>query len=237
MGLFDIFLSEDKLIAKHARRMTDRDAQPEDREASVHFLAEKGTERSILGLLGRFDLALDHQMKDNTEKEYTFDVLRSLGDKAIAPTEKWLKVCKQTPWPLRLFGALTSDARALELAYELLQAEFDRDDFKPAKKKALLIWLADRRDARAIAAAAPFLKDFDEAVRYTASEVIIGQADDSGRQPLLDALVSPEEESNRLRLRIAEVFAKRRWSVAGADPEQLATLAGFKVHNDVLVAS
>lgn len=236
MGLFDIFLSEDKLIAKHARRMTDCDAQPEDRELSVRWLADKGTDRSILGILARFDLSLDHQMKDNTEKDYTFDVLRSLGDKAIAPTEAYLKRCKQVAWPLRLFNALTSDARATEMVYKLLQAEFDRDDFKPHKKKALLIWLIERRDDGAIAAASPFLGDFDEQVRYAASEVIIGQRSDEGREPLLAALVNPEEESNRFRLRIAEVFAQRRWSVADVDAEKLPDLDGFTVRNGLLVA-
>ena len=38
MGLFDFFLSDEKKIAKHQRRLTNRDSQPEDREASARWL-------------------------------------------------------------------------------------------------------------------------------------------------------------------------------------------------------
>lgn len=236
MGLFDIFLSEEKLIAKHARTITNRDAQPEDREASVRFLADKGTERAILGLLARFDMALDHQLKDKGEKDFTFDVLASLGDKAVGPTEAFLRRCKQVAWPLQLHTALTSEARSVALVYELLDAEVKKNDFKPARKKALLLWLTERRHPGAAEAAAPLLKDFDEGVRYAAAEAVIAQNDEAGRAPLLAVLVDPEEESNRLRLRIAEVFAQRRWSVEGADEERLSTLQGYAVHGDRLVA-
>ena len=60
---------------------------------------------------------------------------------------------------------------------------------------------------------APFLKDFDENVRYAAAEVMLAQQDESAR-PLLEAAMSnPDEDSNRLRVRLAEVFSQRRWKV------------------------
>lgn len=237
MGLFDIFLSEDKLIAKHARTMTNRDAQPEDREASVRFLAEKGTERAILALLARFDMALEHQLKDTREKDYTFDVIRSLGEKAIEPTVAFLRRSKQVARPLELHTSLTSEASTLALVYELLAAEVAKNDFKPARKKALLLWLVERRDDGASAAAAPLLEDFDEGVRYAAAEVILAQNDPEAVEPLLEVLTNPEEESNRLKLRIADVFAQRRWSVGSADADRLATLPGYTVKGDLLVAA
>ena len=237
MGFFDMFLSEDKLIAKRARTVTDRDAQPEEREEAVHFLANKGTERAILGILSRFDISLDNGLKDTSEKEYTFDVLCSLGTRAVGPTEGFLKRCKQIAWPLRLYGALTNRDKMVDMAFELLDRERQRDDFKPAKKKALLVWLSEHRDARSIEAAAPFLGDFDEGVRYAALEVIAGQHDPAGREPLLGALCSADEDSNRVRLRIAEIFAQRGWSVAGGDPAILGGLQGFTVNADRLVAS
>ncbi|TNE87944.1 MAG: hypothetical protein EP330_16775 [Deltaproteobacteria bacterium] len=237
MGLFDIFLSEDKLIAKHARTITNRDAQEEDREASVRWLANQGSERAILGLLARFDMALEHQLKDKGEKDFTYDVLLSLGDKAVGPTEAFVRRSKQVAWPLRLHTALTSEARSLELVYELLAAEVAKNDFKPARKKALLLWLTERTDSGAIAAATPLLEDFDEGVRYAAAEVILGQNDAAGREPLLSVLDNPEEDSNRLKLRIADVFAQRRWSVEGASPERLALLNGYAVQDDRLIAA
>jgi hypothetical protein len=237
MGLFDIFLSEDKLIAKHARTMTNRDAQPEDREVSVRFLADKGTDRAILALLARFDMALEHQIKDKREKDYTFDVIRTLGTKAVGPTEIFLKRCKQVARPLELHTALTSEKDSLQLVYALLAAEVEKNDFKPARKKALLLWLVERRDGGAAEAAAPLLEDFDEGVRYAAAEVILAQNDPATTGPLLGVLTNPEEESNRLKLRIADVFAQRRWSVGDADVERLSTLPGYQVQGDRLVAA
>ena len=229
MGLFDFFMSEEKKILKHTRRVTNRDAQPEDREASVRWLADNGGDVALKGLLQRFDMSLDHHLKDAGEKEFTFEVLASLGNDAVGPTRAWLKRCKHFAWPLKLYTRLTSLDQTLDIVYELLEIERKKDDFKPAKKKGLLVWLAEHQDDRAIEAAAPFLDDFDEGVRYAASEVLIAQHDDAAREPLLAVLADPEEESNRLRLRIAEIFAQRGWSVEGADAEVLGTLQGFTV--------
>ena len=58
-----------------------------------------------------------------------------------------------------------------------------------------------------------FLGDFDEGVRYAAAQAVIRQEEEQGRQELLAALANPDEESNRFRVRIAETFATRRWTV------------------------
>ena len=213
MNLFDFFLSDEKKIAKHTRRLTNRDSQPDDREASARWLAEKATPESILGLLSRLDLSLEHQLKDAGEKEFVYSLLSGLGAPGVEPLRIWLRQCKQFALPLRLLAEQVGEEASIDMALEMLEIERKKDDFKPAKKKGLLIWLSEIRDPRCTETAAPFLEDFDEGVRYAAAEVIIAQADDAGRVPLLVAVARPEEESNRLRVRIAEVFHSRRWSV------------------------
>ena len=47
--------------------MSDRDAQPEDRENSARFLAEDGSAKALMGLLTRFDMTITGQSKDRTE--------------------------------------------------------------------------------------------------------------------------------------------------------------------------
>jgi hypothetical protein len=137
--------------------------------------------------------------------------------------------------PLRLYEELTDRERTTQRVYELLAAERARDDFKPDKKKRLLVWLAEQRHTGATAAAAPFLADFDEGVRYSALEVLAAQ-DDNAREPLLDALLRPDEESNRVRVRIADVFANRRWAV---DPALVAGRlpSGYSVRDNRIVGS
>jgi HEAT repeat protein len=234
MGLFDFYLSTEKQIERHTRRITNRDSTPEDREASARWLSDQGTPQALLGLLARFDLSLDHQLKDQSEKEQVYGLLSDHGEEAIEPTKAWLKKAKQLASPLRLLGDLAGKEAQLVMALALLEAEQKRNDFKPEKKKALLVWLADVRDARCIAAAAAFLADFDEGVRYAAAEALIAQKDDATKEPLLH-LFSRAEESNRLLVRVADVFAQRGWKVDEALAERLPP--GFRVRQGRVIAA
>lgn len=237
MGMFDFMLSTDKKIAKNTRRLTNRDAQPEDREAAAQWLADEGSPIAIMGLLSRFDMKLDHQLKDHGEKDIVYAILRDLGEPAIEPCRAWLRQCSALARPLALIGDLQGDAAAIEAALEIVDIEREQgNDFKPAKKRAALIWLAEKRHPEAIERVKSFLADFDEGVRYAAAEVMANQRDDAAREPLLVALANPEEESNRLRVRICEIFTQRGWPIS-ADEEALLTDVpeGFRVADGRLV--
>lgn len=235
MGLFDFFRSEDDKIRRQQRRVTDRNLQPEDREAAVRWLADNGSGKALLALLSRFDMNLENQLKDQSEKEFTYDLLLQKGDALEAPLRSHLKRCRQFALPLRLFEELRGEQAAIELVFELLRIELEKDDFKPDKKSNLLVWLAERKHPDAIEQVRPFLQDFDEGVRYAAAEVLIGQGTDAARPHLLAALAHPGEESNRLRVRIAEVFAQRRWPVDDADLEG-RLIGGYTVRDGRIVS-
>ena len=94
-----------------------------------------------------------------------------------------------------------------------------------------MVWLAEQRHERMLEVVSPFLKDFDEEVRYAAAEVLIHQEDDGTRDALLEMLANPDEESLRLRHRLAHVFRNRGWAVgdtnlAGILPEGLGVQGG-----------
>lgn len=237
MAMFDFLLSPQKKIAKHTRRLTNRDAQEEDRDASAQFLANEGSPPAIMGLLSRFDMALEQSLKDQSEKDVVYSLLLGLGDAAVEPVEAWLRQCRSIARPLALLGELRGEEAAILAAYGILEHEREHgNDFKPDKKKAVLIWLAERRDERAIEMAEPFLDDFDEGVRYAATEVVAAQRDEAGREPLLAVLTNAEEESNRLRSRVSEIFAQFGWSVAEAAEILATTLPdGFALRGDRIV--
>jgi hypothetical protein len=218
MGLFDYFTQEGKL-KRHARRMSDRDAMPEDREASAHWLAEEGSRAAIAGLLRRFDMSLTQQMKDRTEKELVYRLLLQLGDDVVEPTHTWLKRCKQYAWPLKLLVELEGEAPVVKTVYDVLDGPVGKAAFEPERRRELLVWLGERRDPGVFEHVPRFLSDFDEDVRYAAAEVLIAQEDDAAREPLLAVLADPDEESIRLKHRIAGVFEKRAWRVGEASLE------------------
>lgn len=216
MGLFDYFTAEGKL-KRHARRMSDRDAQPEDRDASARWLADEGSPKAILALLTRFDMRITQDMKDRAEKQFTFDLLRSLGDDVVTPLRAWLKKCKHYAWPLKLMVETEGEDAAVEVVFSLLDGPVGKASFEPERRKELLIWLAERQHTGVIEAVTPFLDDFDEEVRYAAAECVVKQEDDAGRPLLLAILANPKEESIRLKHRIAGVFKTRGWSVDDAE--------------------
>lgn len=237
MGIFDLFLSEEKKIKKHHRRLVDRDAQPEDREISARWLAENASPNALLALCARLDVKLENQLKDASEKELIYALLAEQGQKAIPSVIGWLKQCKAIATPLRLLEDLSGQRKAIEVVYELLAVEAERDDFKADRKKKLLVWLANITDEGAIEAALPFLDDFDEGVRYSAAEVLINQQDDAALAPLLERMNNPEEDSNRLRVRIAEVFATRRWTVDGAEGLADKLPEGYAIRDGRIVSA
>src|SRR5690606_10841964 len=139
---------------------------------------------------------------------------------------------------LRLYEQLTNRATVMARVLELLEIELAKDDLKPEKKRELLVWLADQRDSRIIEAVKPFLKDFDENVRYAAAEAIVAQEDEQGLEPLRDVLANPDEDSNRLKARLADVFIARRWPL-GDKAEAVATglPVGYSVKDSRIVST
>ncbi len=237
MGFMDMFLSDDKKIRNRQRTLTNRDSQSEDREIAARWLADKGTGKALLSMLSRFDMQLDHQLNDRDEREVIYALAMSKGEAIIKPLRAHLKKCKKFALPIRLFKNLQGETKTVELVFELLQVELDKDDFKAGKKTDMLVWLTDYRHEDMIAAATPFLKDFDEGVRCAAAQVIISQQDDAGRDALAAAFANPEEDSNRLRVRLAEVFSSRRWRVEDVEGVTGNLPPAFKIVDGRVVSS
>ncbi|MBW2255924.1 MAG: hypothetical protein JRI25_15180 [Deltaproteobacteria bacterium] len=181
-------------------------------------------------------MTLDHQLKNQGEIEYVYSLAAYQGEAIVESLQAWLRLCRRVGTPLRLYQDLAGHEAAVQMVYELLEKELARQDFKALKKKKLLVWLAEVRHEGAIASAAPFLEDFDEGVRYAAAEVIITQDDEAGRVPLLRALANPEEESNRVKVRVTEVFASRRWPVEDVEGVAEQLPEGYAVRDGRIVS-
>jgi hypothetical protein len=211
MAWYDFFTPNS--IAKHARRIGERDAQAEDRQASAAWLSEQATPESLLALCLRFDLQLDHNLKDRTEKDQVIELLVEHGPAGAEAAKQHAHRSANFQHLLTVVTKIEGASAGTALLLDLLAKESVDNEFKPEKKRNVLMTLAERRDERIIAAATPFLADFDEGVRHAAIEAIAAQGSDAAREPLWGALAAPKEESTRIRGRLAEVFFQRHWAV------------------------
>ena len=118
----------------------------------------------------------------------------------------------------------------MELLLALLDEEID--EFKPEKKRQILIRLADFKDQRIAERVPECLGNFDEGIRYAAVEALAAQEVDSIRGDLAASLADKEEESNRFRVRIAEVFHRREWDLGEhAEMVEQNPPVGFRIEN------
>lgn len=240
MGLFDFVLpfgSVEKQIQRHGKRVRNMNAQLEDREASARWLADNGSPEAVYAMLRRYDQSYEHQMKDLGEKDLIDKLALSLGERAIEPLRAYCLKNKAFARPLAVYERLTSKDAAKALTLEMLAVEKERSELKAAKKREVLVKLADFRDADIPATVMDQLEDFDEGVRYAACEVLISQ-DETAEivAALLGTLANPDEDSNRLRVRLAEVAISRRWPL-GDHAAAIAETppAGFSVKGGTLV--
>jgi hypothetical protein len=235
VGVFDIFLSDERRMQKNQRTLTNRDVQAEDREAASRWLLDNGSPKALVALLTRFDMNLENQLRDKNEKDSLYAALAAIGEPVVRPLERHLEKCRQVAVPVRLYQDLKGEEAAILKVYQLLEIERSKDDFKPQKKLDLLVWLAERRHPGAIQAVSPLLADFDEGVRYAAAEVIIFQNDDAGRTVLASVIGNPQEDSNRLRVRLADVFSQRRWALDPTFAPQLPS--GYALREGLVVSA
>ncbi len=217
MAFFDFLLGGPAgQIKRHARRVANRDAQPEDREASAHWLSENGSEEALYALCGRFALQLEHGLKDRKEKDLACDLLAGHGAQGAAVAKRWARENLHFHYCVRVVERVEGADASLRLLLDLLAAEQVENEFKPEKKRNLLIALAERRHPEIVAAAHRFLVDFDEGVRHAAIEAIAAQEGNAGEPLLRDALANPKEESTRIRGRLLEIFQQRKWTLPTA---------------------
>ena len=212
VGFFDFFRTgEAAQLKRHSKRLVNLNAQKEDRTASAYWLAENASEESIIGLLNRFNMTYEHRMKDSEEKQLVYDLLLGIGPVVTQPVRQWVRKNPSFAFPLRLIDHFEGPDAAVEVLLDMLGREVD--PFKPEKKRQILIRLAEYRDERIIERVPACLEDFDGDIRYAAAEALIAQETDAVRDDLAKALANRNEESNRLRDRIAAVFEQRSWSL------------------------
>jgi hypothetical protein len=212
MGLLDLF-SKEKSRERGIARAINKYAQSPDRLKAMQTLLADGSPEALYGVMRRFGMMYDKTIDDEQEKDYLFESLVEKGGAVLEPLKKYLLSAESISWPLRVLDKVvaTKDEVVDVLAEVMKRHEpgYERD---PTKKIQLLTHLGTFKSPRVSGLVIPYLTDMDAEVRLAAAETLIKQGDEAAASgPLLDLFVSDQEESKRLRIRIAEGFAELGW--------------------------
>lgn len=221
MGLFDLFKGSPKAegkprpkaspAAKWADRI-ERRVQNYDRQEAIQALSEMGTPEAVEALLKRFTFLIDPSITDQEERDAAFRGILRAGRGAIEPVRAFAAKAESLAWPMKIVKALVGDSEYVE---ELLRwlAKWDTDYAKFVDPKVqILAVLEEHRHPQIREGVERFLEDVNEPARFHAAATLLVQDDPEALPALAKLLV--EEESVRVRTKVAEGLAARGWPLA-----------------------
>ena len=175
--------------------------------------ARKGNPRAMAGLLARFSVVADPTIEDEKEKEWVFDALTEIGEKALPEIHKAFRTQQSVSWIQRVLKDIASEETYQAEMMSLLE-EFDTEYEKnPDRKLQTIMALAEIVKPEVSEALVRFLDDVDETVRYQTVTALMNQGFESARESMLRVMC--EDESIRVRNLAVEAFAKLGWVTTG----------------------
>jgi hypothetical protein len=241
MGLFDLFKGKGKdkegggerksgPAAKWAEAAGSKRAQAYDRQEAINELCKLKSPEAVEALLKRFTFATDPSITDQEEKDAVFEGIVSTGRDAIEPVRAFAAKADSLAWPMRILKELLPEE---ELVEELL-AWLSRWDTEYAKfidpKLQILAALEDYRRPQIRAAVEPFLQDVNEPARYHAVMATLAQDDAAAVGPLVSAFL--EEESVRIKNKLADALADKGWEIPEEQREALRKVLPYQFSID-----
>ena len=217
MDLRELLTSEGRLkfrIRRKTKTLLERYAQHEARMEAADKLRDIGTPEAIYGLTRRFSATSENLGTDQEEKKRIQDVLVEFGDDAIEPLKRYMRNYDKVTWAIDALKRLLPKDQLVPFLFELL-AEGDAVRIRGEKATQIITALSNLNDPEIVEGVIPCLKSPDDTVRFASVECLEAYADERAREPLLETLVSPEEDSMRVKMRIAETLEKLGWDVKG----------------------
>jgi HEAT repeat protein len=245
MGLFD-FLTKSKdanpkaqVASKDVLRLTrvvgSKLSQDYDRQEAIAQLSAMANAEGARALLKRFDFSMEPSITDHEEKEAAASGVAAAGKSALQPVRDYITRAESVTWPLKILRQIVEPDRLVDELIELLE-HFDTEYVRNAEPKIQLINALEEFRTEAVRKAiTPFILDVNENVRFHAVGTLFAVGDEQSLPALLEALT--EEESLRVKNRIAGGIEQRRWAI----PETLRAACAnalpetFSLEGDQLV--
>jgi HEAT repeat protein len=224
MGLFDFFKKSSaegsskaatskgaKDVSRLARLVGNKLAQDYDRQEAIAQLSSMANEDGARALLRRFDFSMEPSITDRDEKEAAVEGVVGAGEAAIIPIRDYCQRSEGVIWPLKCLRRVVEPERYVDELLELLE-QFDTEYVRNAEPKVQLINALEEFASEDVRLAVePFLLDVNEQVRFTSVGTLFAVGDAQSATPLVEAMA--QEESLRVRNRIASGLAERAWPI------------------------
>jgi HEAT repeat protein len=238
LGLF----SKERSLRRAAATVVNKLAPSEDRLSAMEKLSADGSEESLYALCTRFSFEYDKSIQDHQEKDWVVSALAAHGQATLPALKRYMKMAKSLGFSFKVLAEIADADTGLGVVDELLADEppgYTRD---PKRRMDVIEFLAEwegASDSEVVRRIIPYVADFDGNVRFKAIDAIGLRSDPNAAEPLLNALLNPEEESARIKQRIAEVLADGEMELGERKQQvqELTTtvLSEFKLQRDKLV--
>ena len=216
-------------IRRAAKTLTERYAQPEPRMDAADRLVRIGTPEAIYQLARRFTITSGNLEQDDQEKRWVRDLLVEQGDRAADPLRRYLRGHDDITWAMDALSKLLPADELAEFLFAVLQ-DGDAVAIRGPKAVQVVGFLAGLDTEGIAAGVARCLTSSDDTVRIAAVAALRTYAEPATRDALLEALVSDEEDSVRVRIAISELLADLEWEIRGHRPGVERVLPdGFRV--------
>ncbi|HVU00394.1 MAG TPA: HEAT repeat domain-containing protein [Polyangiaceae bacterium] len=225
MGLFDFLGKKNDTaaapkkggsrdIARLARLAGEKMAQDYDRQEAIQELSKMGTAEAAEALLRRFAFTMEPSITDHEEKESAVEGIVAAGKAAIEPIRRYAARAESLTWPLKVLKRIVPEEQMVDELLALLD-QFDTEYMRnPEPKLQLISVLEEYKNDAVRAAVEPFLTDVNEPVRFHAAGTVFAMDNAESVAALVEAL--GQEESLRVKNRIAQGLSERRWTVPEA---------------------
>lgn len=197
--------------AKWAEAVGSKRAQAYDRAEAIQELCKQKTPEAVEALLRRFTFTTDPSITDQEEKDAVFEGIVAVGRDALEPVRAFSAKAESLSAPIRILKEILEEK---ELVEELV-TWLERWDTEYAKfidpKLQILDELGEHQHEDIREAVEPFLQDASDPARFKAVTATFAQKDPAAVGPVLALLL--DEESVRIRSKIADGFAELGWEV------------------------
>jgi hypothetical protein len=201
----------DREFSRLARLVADKMSQNFDRQEAIAQLATMGTAESAAALLKRFSWSMDPSITDQEEKESAARGIVAAGMDALGAIRAYCTKAESLTWPLKVLRQIVPQDQVVDELLSILD-EFDTEYVRNVEPKLQLLAILEEYPGQEVREAIePFLLDISEPVRFAAVTTTFAMNDSAALPALLTTL--GEEESLRVRNRIAHGLSERNWDI------------------------